>query len=75
MVVNLYLIERVKSVVVTLVVAATNQVKLLSEWVLNTLEIMGEATVVVWLHLDGLYGLVTKVELVNIFGVFLRLRL
>ena len=58
-IVDLNLIKRVKCIIVTLVITTTNKVQLLCHWVLNTLEIMWEAAIVVWLHLDGLYSLVT----------------
>lgn len=71
-VVDLNLIERVESIIITLVVTTTNEEELLREGVLHALEIVGEAAVVVWLHLDCLYSLVANVKLVNIFGIFLQ---
>lgn len=65
-IVNLNLIQGVKSLIVTLIVASANKVKLLSVWVLNTLEIMRKTTIVVRLHLDRLNRFVSYVQLVHI---------
>jgi len=72
LVVNLNFIQRIKSLIVTLVVTSSNKVELLGLWVLNTLEIMWEAAIVVWLNLDSLHCLQFKIQLVNIFGVLLQ---
>lgn len=65
-VVDLDLIERVEGVVIALVVTSADQVELLREWILHTLEIVGEATVVVWLHLEGVHSLVSDIQLVDV---------
>lgn len=65
-IVNLNLIQGVKSLIVTLIVASANKVKLLGVWVLNTLEIMRKTTIVVRLHLDRLNCFVSNVQLVHI---------
>lgn len=65
-IVNLNLIQGVKSLIVTLIVASANKVKLLGVWVLNTLEIMRKTTIVVRLHLDRLNRFVSYVQLVHI---------
>jgi len=61
LVVNLNFIQRIKSLIVTLVVTSSNKVELLGLWVLNTLEIMWEAAIVVWLNLDRLHCLQFKI--------------
>ena len=72
LVVYLDLIESVKCIVITLVVSSSYQVELLRQWALNTLEIVREAAVVVWLDLDGLNSLLSQVQLVNVLRVFLK---
>jgi ABC-type amino acid transport system permease subunit len=61
MIVNLDLIECIQSFIITLVVSAANQEKLLSVWILYTLEIVRKTAIIVWLHLYRLNGLVPDV--------------
>jgi len=61
MIVNLDLIECIQSFVITLVVSAAYQEKLLSVWILYTLEIVRKTAIIVWLHLYRLNGLVPDV--------------
>lgn len=70
-VVHLDLVQGVEGVVVRLVVTSADEVELLGEWVLHTLEIVWEGAVVVWLHLDGLHSLHLDVQLVNVLGILL----
>lgn len=56
-IIDLNFIQRIKSFIVTLVITSSNKVELLWLWVLNTLEIVWETTIVVWLHLDCLHCL------------------
>ena len=72
MIVDLDLIQRVESIVIALVVTATNKVKLLSIWLLNALEVVREAAVVVWLNLEGVHSLLSEIQLVDILRVFLK---
>lgn len=72
MVINLNLIQGVKCIVVTLVITTTDKVELLSEWILNALEIMWEAAVIVRLHFDCLHSLVSDIQLVNVLRIFLK---
>ena len=61
MIVNLDLIECIQSFIITLVVSTANQEKLLSVWILYTLEIVRKTAIIVWLHLYRLNGLVPDV--------------
>ena len=61
MIVNLDLIECIQSFIITLVVSAAYQEKLLSVWILYTLEIVRKTAIIVWLHLYRLNGLVPDV--------------
>jgi len=61
MIVNLDLIQCIQSFIITLVVSAANQEKLLSVWILYTLEIVRKTAIIVWLHLYRLNGLVPDV--------------
>jgi len=61
MIVNLDLIECIQSFVITLVVSTAYQEKLLSVWILYTLEIVRKTAIIVWLHLYRLNGLVPDV--------------
>lgn len=65
-VVDLDLVQRVQCLVIALIVASADEVKLLGVWVLYTLEIVRKTTIVVWLHLDGLHSLVSDVQLINV---------
>ena len=71
-VVDLNFVKRVKSIIVALIITSTNQEELLSKWILDTLEVVREAAIVVWLDLDSLHCLVPNVELEHILGVFLE---
>lgn len=71
-IVNLDFVESIESLVVTLIVAASDQEKLLSVRILHALEIVWKTAIVVRLHLDGLHSFVPDVDLVNVLGVLLQ---
>lgn len=71
MVIDLYFVKSIECLIVTLVVASTNQEKLLGIRILHALKIMWKTTIIVRLNFNGLNCFTPDVDLVNVLRVLL----